>query len=102
MKEETLNSINSVITPIIFGLGCIIATLVFIETRFKLDPSMIVLAAIFLVSFFLRLPFIASIDKGENPFFAMATILIFAMLYFFVFEMRRLRDMSSGSLNENV
>ena len=105
MNDETLNASISIITPILFGLAGTLASLMFVMTRCKLDNSMIVLTATFLVCFFVRLPFIddLSAEADDNPIFVSAFLLIFAMLYFFVFEMQRLRDkITSDSVEENL
>lgn len=105
MDEETLKEAINVITPILFGLAGTLATLMFVITRCQLDNSMIILTSVFLICFFARLLFIDDIvsKKDDNPIFVSAFLLIFAMLYFFVFEMRRLRDkITSDSVAENL
>jgi len=105
MEQSTFDSAVKTITPILFGLAGILATLMFVMTRFKLDLSMILLTSLFLVCFFVRLPFVENVSQreGDNPIFVSAFLLIFAMLYFFVFEMRRLRDkIDSDSMKENL
>ena len=105
MKDETLSQAIIIITPILFGFAAILATLMIVMTRCQLDKSMIVLTSTFLLCFFVRLPFVDDLSKKEddNPIFVSAFLLIFLMLYFFVFEMRRLRDkIESDSMKENL
>ncbi len=92
MDEKTLNDINGIMTPIFFGLGCIMVAALFYRVRFRLDKSMFLISIVHLSGFFFRLPFLFDIQEGENPFYSIANLLIFAMLYYFVFEMRKLKD----------
>ena len=52
-----------------------------------------ILVWVFLASFFIRLPFMWKEELEENLTFAFATTLSYGMIYFFVLEMRRLKDM---------
>lgn len=58
------------------------------RVRMKLDWAMIVIALAYLVSFLIRTPIFPA--KQLNLVHALASMLIWAMMYFFVFEMRRL------------
>ena len=92
MDEQTLNDINGIVTPMFFGLGCIMVATLFYRVRFRMDKSMFFISIVYLSGFFFRLPFLFDIQKGDNPYFSIANLLIFAMLYYFVFEMRKLKD----------
>ncbi len=79
-------------TPIIFGLGCLLELILIISVRKELDFSMHFISAAFVAAFFFRLPFLTDNTKGESPFYSISTSLIFGLLDYFVFKMMQLRD----------
>ena len=79
-------------TPIIFGLGCLLELILIIRVRKELDFSMHFISAAFVAAFFFRLPFLTDNTKGESPFYDISTSLIFGLLDYFVFKMMQLRD----------
>lgn len=93
MNEATLNSINKYLSSIIFGLAFLSTSLVLVLVRLRLDKSMILLMIIFITGFFCRLPFFWREEQPSNLAFALATTVILTILYYFVFEMRRLKEM---------
>jgi len=87
--QDTLGHVINIFAYSYFGAAFFLVTLVFIRVRLKLDLSMICLATLYLVQFFLRLPFISGFGGGASSFDSLAHALIYFLLYFFIFEMWR-------------
>ena len=103
VSESTLESIKGVMTPIYFGLGCLMEAVLLYRVRCRLDFSMYFVSASFLAAFFFRLPFIGDSKEGDGFYQGLSTFLIFAMIYYFVFEMVKLKDkLESDDLYENI
>ena len=64
--------------------------LVLVMVRAKLDSSMLIIMTAYLLSFFFRLPSFAG--NGMNLVSGLSMQLIYGILYFFVFEMLRVRN----------
>ncbi len=79
---------------IYLAMSALLVIVVFYRVRMRLDPPMIFISLAYPISFFLRLPlsFLNREGKGQNPYTAIAIIIIFSLIYYFVFEMMRLRD----------
>ena len=94
MDEETLNSINRHMIYTYLPITTLLMIGVFYRVRMRLDPAMIFISLAYPLSFFFRLPlsFLNQGGKGQNPFSAIAYVIIFSLIYYFVFEMMRLRD----------
>lgn len=69
-------------------MSLVLEVYVAIRVRLQLDWAIIVIALAYLVSFLIRTPIFPT--KQLNLVHALASMLIWAMMYFFVFEMRRL------------
>ena len=87
--EETLSQIINFFAYIYFSAALILITLVFIRVRLHLDLSMICLSLLYLLQFFLRLPFMSGFGGGVSSVDSLAHALIYFLLYFFIFEMWR-------------
>ena len=71
----------------------------FIKVKMRLDLAMVIIALAYLVSFGLR----AFLDGKLTYLSAGSTLLIQGIMYYFVFEMMRLKDkLSSESLEESL
>jgi hypothetical protein len=93
MKDATLNRFNEYISVTLFTLASIVAAALYASVRMRLDVSMHVLILIFLAAFFIRLPFLWEEEQGINLNFVFASNLTYGIIYYFVFELRRLKDM---------
>lgn len=58
MNAESLDSLNFVLNYTYFGLTLALEILVLVLVRLRLDPSMMIISAVYLLSFFFKLPFI--------------------------------------------
>ena len=56
MNEDTLNSINVIMTSAYLALTCLMVTFVFISVCMRLDRSMIFISLVYPVSYLLRMP----------------------------------------------
>ena len=98
-----LNDLNSILVYIYFGVGITAEVYVFTQVKLRLDRSMISITVVYLASFLLRFPFLSSGGQGNNLSTSCAQMLIQALLYFFIFEMRRLRDkLSSDDITNHL
>ena len=93
MKDATLNNINEYVSVILFTLASIITVGLYATVGKRLDISMHVLIVIFFTSFFMRLPFLWKEEENITFNFVIASTFVYGIIYFFVFEMRRLKDM---------
>ena len=74
---------------------------VVIKVRMRLDWSMITIAVAYLLSFFFRTPIFPETEL--NLVHAFASMVIWGIMYFFVFEMKRLQDtLTSQTLKDNL
>jgi len=98
-----LDDINSVLVYIYFAIGISTEIYVFVRIKERLDRSMIAITVVYLASFLLRFPFLSNGGQGMNLSTFCAQMLMQALLYFFIFEMRRLRDkLSSDDLQSHI
>jgi len=93
MDDAKLNNINEYVSVILFTLASILTAGLYVKVGKRLDIAMHVLIAIFLTSFFFRLPFFWNEEDPTNLMFGIASTLVYGIIYFFVFELRRLKDM---------
>lgn len=93
MDESVLNTFNQYLSSITFALALVASVAVLILIKMRLDKSMMLLVALFLVGSFLRLPFFIEKDQRKNIALAVAYEVYHSFLYFFVFEMMRLKDL---------
>lgn len=82
---------SSILGIAFFSISLIFSVIVLVDTRGRLDPAMIAICIAYLVSFGLRLPFLSS-DVLSQFIQSFAHFTLTAFMYFFVFEMRRLKD----------
>ena len=94
MDEESLNSLNRILIETYLPITLLLVFAVFVQVRMRLDPAMIIISLAYPLCFFFRLPlpFLNKAGAGQNPFSAIASIIIFSLIYYFVFEMMHLRD----------
>ena len=84
-----------------FALTVVSEVFVLTRVRFRLDASMLIVMAVDLLSFFFRLPVI--LGGGMNFVSGFGMQVFYVLLYFFVFEMVRLRiKLESSSLQEHL
>ena len=81
---------NDVLSVILFVLSLLLEIYVAIKVKMMLDWSMIAIALAYMVSFLIRTPIFPESDL--NLVHALASMVIWGIMYFFVFEMRRLQD----------
>ncbi len=102
-SEGSLDTVRKIITPIYFSVGCLMQAVFLYRVRCRLDFSMYFISATFLAAFFFRLPFIANTKDGNSPFLAIASLLIFGLIYYFVFKMVKVKDkLESRDLKEHL
>ena len=75
-----------------FALSLALEVYVAVRVRMRLDWAMIVIALAYLVSFLFRTSFFPLPDAGIRLLNATASLVIQAIMYFFVFEMKRYQD----------
>lgn len=84
---------------ILFSSTLVAEIFVIVKVKMRVDLSMVIISLASLLSFGMR----AFLDGKMNYLTAYATLLIQATMYYFVFEMRRVRDkLSSESLVESL
>ena len=92
---------NDVLSVILFVLSLLLEIYVAIKVKMMLDWSMIAIALAYMVSFLIRTPIFPESDL--NLVHALASMVIWGIMYFFVFEMRRLQDtLLSQNLKERI
>lgn len=74
---------------VLFFVALLLEAYVLYRVKLRLDTSMIVISLAFLLQFFLRLPFLSYDGQGVNAFASLAHALMYALLYYFIFEMWR-------------
>ena len=89
-----MNNLNSIMNEIYLPISVLLVIVVFYRVRMRLDPPMIIISIAYPLSFFFRLPlsFLNPGGMGQNHFTAIANIIILSLIFYFVFEMMRLRD----------
>lgn len=102
MANGSLDDVNTALSIFLFLVTLIIQVFVAVKVRFNLDLAMIVISLAFLLSFFFRTPVISK-ETDFNLVYAFASMVIWGSLYFFVFEMKRLKDtLTSESLEQAI
>ena len=84
---------------LLFSITLVLELIVLVKVRMRLDISMIIISLAYLFSFGLR-----SLLDGKVSYLSGAAVLITeGTMYYFVFEMRRLKDkLSSEILEESL
>lgn len=89
--NDALDNATRPYAAILFGATLITALYVGIKVRMRLEWTSIVLSLAYLASFFLRTPIFSSGTIERWLFYAVASLLIWGMMYMFVFQMLNLR-----------
>ena len=79
--------IKTIETILFFSVGIVLEGYLLYTVRKELDFSMHFISVAFITGFFFRLPFLNQKHEEESPFYSVSTIIIFAILYYFVFKM---------------
>ena len=90
--ESDLDYFCFIYSIVLFSFTLAAELFVFIKVKMRLDLSMIFIALAYLLSFGLR----AFIDGKLNSLSACASLLIQGIMFYFVFEMMRLKDKLSS------
>lgn len=99
MDSESLSTFTAYLGSVLFSVAFVLESILFYRVGKRLDKAMIVIMLAYLISMFLRLPFLTDDGAASNEATAIATALIVGMIYFFIFEILRLRDkLESASL----
>lgn len=99
---EGLQRVNGIIAWVHFSITLLAEITVLVRSWRRLDLSMMIISASFLVAFIVRLPYLST-SVGTNLMTIIAFHTIWLTLYFFIFEMRRFLDqITSEDLQEHV
>lgn len=91
MSDTALDNFNFYLGIVLFTVALALTLFVAIKGRLLFDKAMIFIMLAYLLGFALELPFLSG--KGMNVVNVASGALTQGLLYFFVFEMRRLWDM---------
>ena len=99
MATFNFDKFCNVYSIVLFSFTLTLELIVLVMVRMRLDASMIIISLAYLSSFGLR-----SLLDGKVSYLSAAAVLITeGTMYYFVFEMRRLKDkLSSESLEESL
>ena len=78
MNSETIDSLNIILSYIFLSLALLLELFVLIRVRLRLDPSMLIVLALYLIQFTLWLPYFSGNGKGVRSFTFLAFALIIA------------------------
>ena len=88
----SLNHINNILVYTYFSIGLALEAWVVYRVRMRLDPSMIVITASYILSYCLRFPQLSNDGAGLNLATTVSISITYFLLYYFIFEMRRMVD----------
>jgi hypothetical protein len=92
MEQDALNTFNAYLSSILFTVAILLESLVFYKVGKRLDKAMIFIMVAYIISMALRLPFLSDDGAASNESTAIASAMIVGMIYYYIFEILRLRD----------
>ena len=75
-----------------FSVGVVLEAWLIYRVRMRLDVSMIVITASYILSYCLRFPQLSNDGEGLNMATTISISITYFLLYYFIFEMRGIVD----------
>ena len=76
LSSSDISSLSGILVYLYFSIALVAIIYVFVRVLMRLDPSMITISLLYLLSFFLRFPLLGSLTQKVNYFVNIAHSLI--------------------------